>query len=234
MANERIAPKMVEDMLGRLRHHLVYMSDLAEKQVDTAVMALVDGNQDMAREVLAAEEEMDALDLQVSRIAQDILAKIHPDGEKFRFTIAAIRAATCLEHVGNIAVDTAFQAQRIGKNIRMPDVGTLERVVESAESMLRDGIRALIDGDVDSAWTTIRRAEDVEKEASALIDACEKEMDADTSGLLHPIMAVLDLKRISEHAVTIAEEVVYMVEGKLVRHASRHILDGRELPEVKI
>jgi len=207
------------------------MSDLAERQVDTAIMALVDGNRDMAQEVLAAEEEMDALDLQVSSIAQEILAKIHPEGENFRFTIAGMRAATCLERVGNIASDTAFQAMRIGKGAAVNEINSLETVVEVCESMVRDAVRALVNGDAESAWNTIQRADAVDKEALRLIEACERKIPDDGHKVLYLIMAVLDLKRISEHAVTIAEEVIYMVEGRLVKHASRHLLKNRPAPE---
>ncbi|MBN1808878.1 MAG: hypothetical protein JW909_07390 [Planctomycetes bacterium] len=225
---------MVEGLLGRLRHHLVYMSDLAERQVDTAVMALIDGSPDLARQVLDAEEEMNALDLQVSRIAHEILTKVHPDGENFRFTIAGMRAASCLQRVGDVASDTAFQAQRVGKNVCIHDVAALESLVEIAESMVRDAVGALVSGNAETAWAVVRRADEVESQINDTIEACENSIPPDSPGFLHMIIAVLDLKRISEHAVSIAEEVIFMVEGRLVRHVSRHLLKGVPEPRVDI
>jgi len=225
---------MVETLLARLRHHLVYMCDLAEKQVDTAVMALVDANPAFAKQVLDGEEEMDALDLQVSRIAQDILAKIKPEGESFRFTIAAMRAAASLEQVGNIANDTAFQAQRTQKNICVKEIGAFEDLVEASETMVRDAVKALVDGDAESAWETIRFADKVDKDVAELLDACERDASGDAQSRQHLVIAVLDLKRIAEHAVLIAEEVVYMVEGRLLRHAARMLLKGMGEPKTKI
>lgn len=232
---------MTEDLFERLRHHLVYMCDLAERQVDTAVMALVDGNRGFAKQVFDAEEEMDALDLQVSRIAQDILTQIHPEGENFRFTVAAMRAATCLERVGNIAVDTASQAEHTGGKMVSPDgAGALEELVEAAEAMVRDAVSALVEKDVKSAWETIRRADDVDKNVTRLLGSHGSEsrhLDQDAPHAKNEppiIMAAIDLKRISEHAVAIAEEVVYMVEARLVRHAARLLLKGKSEPKAKI
>jgi len=225
---------MVEGLLGRLRHHLTYMSDLAERQVDTAIMALVDGNPQMADQVLQAEEEMNALDLQVSRIAQDILAKIHPEGENFRFTIAGMRSAMFLQRISAIASDTAFHARRLQKGACIHNPESLSGLLETAERMVRDSVHALVSGDAESAWDTVREADEVEADVNRIVNACEVETKPNADNVVHMLMAVMDLKRITDHAVSIAEEVIYMVEGRLVRHVARLLLKGKPEPKVNI
>lgn len=224
----------VKGLIRRLHEHLDYMSDLAEKQLDTAVMALVDGNAQLAQETLAAEEEMDAMDLQVNNLAQEALETLKPDKEDFRYVVAGMRAASCLAQIGDLAADTARQAVGMGDVDSAPAGEELSTLVEAAETLVRDAVGALVSGDTDRAWAVIEREGDTgmlqEKAVNAIEGAMEKG-NPSPKRAVYLLLAAVDLGRITERAVSIAEEVIYMVENRLIRHVGRMMLDAKQRGE---
>lgn len=223
----------VKGLIRRLHSHLEYMSDLAEKQLDTAVMALVDGNLQLAEETLSAEEEMDAMDIQVNRLAQEALEKLKPEAENFRYVVAGMRAASCLERIGDLAADTARQAISLGHG-KTAAGEELSALVEETETLVRDAVSSLVSGQALNAWGVIEKQGEAASLRDTAVEAVEKALE---DGKLEPRRAVylllvaVDLGRIEQLAVTIAEEVIYMVEDQLIKHVGKMMLEARKRGE---
>jgi phosphate transport system protein len=191
-----------EKELEELRERLVWMGSLAERAVHQAVQAVLDSEKELASRVIEEEPAINEMQIEVDERVVKLLATQQIMAGDLRFAIAMSRINGDLERIGDQAVNIAQSALRILRHPRVKPYVDLPRMSEIAEEMVRDSLNALVRRDVELARNVLARDED----SAVVFPAFEL------------ILVAKNLERIADHATNIAEDVIFMVAGRDVRH----------------
>jgi len=219
--------------LAALRMKLLEMGGLVLDQVQRAVRALCDGNVQMARMVLAREQDVNEYDLRLEEDAIALIARRQPMGSDLRVIISIARAVTDLERIGDEAKKIARYAA--GENVELPHppAGPLLRDARNmsrlALAMLRDALDAFDRMDPAAAAEISRRDADLNSEFHAALRhqmSVAMEDPRRMQATLAAVFVLKSLERIGDHAKTIARHIVYLVQGRDVRHEDTVVLSS--------
>jgi phosphate transport system protein len=207
--------------LARLKRKVLSLSALVENRVHQAVKSLHERDGALAQEVIDGDWEIDDLEVEVEEECLKILALYQPVASDLRFIVALFKINNDLERIGDLAVNIARKALALaGKTeFRFPfDMLALSR---DAEGMLRDSLDCLVSLDVALARQICARDEDINRMKRAFRDLVEQQIRVQPEQLallLKLLGAVRNLERVADLATNIAEDVVYLVEGAIIRH----------------
>ena len=211
--------------LSELRLHLVSMGGLAIDQVASAVRALLDGDDSLARLVLARESMLNDFERTIDREAFRLIALHQPMASDLRMAKAASRIVIELERVGDEAKKIARFASRLAGGEPQGPVRAVARFLRNmadlTAGMLREAVRALDEADTDLAHGVTNRDAELDQEfAAALRQLLTLAMqDARFLGAtIDTVFALKGLERIGDHAKNIAEQVVFVASGEDLRH----------------
>ena len=204
---------------------MIGLSEATERNVSAAIMALIDRSVALAKEVIADDDQADAEEIAIDVACVHLLRSHDNSDDEFRFLISAMRIAGELERVSDLAVDISRQALRIGSRKRpLVDPPILARMLEESAGMLRDSVTSLIDSDAKLAHEVCGRDISVNegyREAVAQLEEHASGTRKDAPAALHMVLAVRDIERIADIATDIAEEVIFMAEGRIEREHRR-------------
>lgn len=210
------------DQLRDLKQGLLEMSERAESLVEMSVDALRRLDVAKAESVIAGDHVMDALELDVERLAINLLALQQPMARDLRFIISAIKISSDLERVGDHAVNIAHSAIRLAEHPAefVPDL-ELEEMARRARTMLSQALDAFIraDGALGRAVCAM------DDEVDALNDSVFRivithvlENPARISAALELFLVSRNLERVADLATNIGEDAVFLAEGKQIKH----------------
>jgi len=215
--------------IADLKETLLRMAALAEGVVDKSVKALVEREDELAYAVEHEDDEIDRLEVQISEKAVLLLSKA-PLARDLRLIIVALKTSHDLERVGDESVTIARRAIQLSKEPQLKDYIDIPRMTSMAMAMLDDALDAFVSGDPEKAQAIVPRDKEVDalnKEMHREL-ASYMEMDAkNISRCLHLMTISKSLERIADHAKNIAEEVVFLYEGRDIRHAANLGGSGR-------
>lgn len=211
-----------EAELRNLKDRLLAMGGRCEQMISIAVRAFEDRDEVMANEVMAADREMNKDELAVDDLAVRILALRQPVGRDLRFAVAAVKASTDLERIGDEAVNIAERAMEMQPADRLsPPASRLPEMAARAGAMLRDALNALVDEDPSKARDVFTQDDAVDEIYAEVMRLCLEYMKNDTARIpdgMRICNCAKYLERIADHATNIAEMVIFTVEGRDVRH----------------
>jgi phosphate transport system protein len=214
-------PRHFEQELQELNERVLWMASLAERAVHDSMHAVLDSDQSLANGVLEQENVINEMQIEIDDRIVQLVAQVQPMATDLRFLLAMGRINSDLERIGDQSVNIAQSALRILRHPRMKPYVDLPRMSELAEGMVRDSIRALIDRNIDLAQAVLTRDDMVD----SLRDQIFREMLTymmENSAVIFPafelILMAKNLERIGDHATNIAEDVIYIVQGRDVRH----------------
>ncbi|RLB87743.1 MAG: phosphate transport system regulatory protein PhoU [Deltaproteobacteria bacterium] len=207
--------------IEKLKKHILALSALVEESLHKAIKSLLERDEKLARQVIKGDKDVDQMEVDVEEECLKILALHQPVAIDLRFIVAILKINNDLERIGDLAVNIAKRAmfsstkEPIGIEFDFP------RMMMIARSMLKRSIDALVN--MDTATATEVCASDDE------IDSLNREMYRQIQGairkypermecLIHLFAVSRHLERIADHATNIAEDVIYMVEGEIIRH----------------
>jgi phosphate transport system protein len=207
--------------LEQLKDEVVYVGALVEAALAKAIAALRTRDEQLAREVIQADCEIDGMEVTVEKDCLTILALLQPVALDLRFVVAVLKINNDLERIGDLAKNIAKRVLVISR------VPTIEIPVEFAEmarlaqAMVKQSLDALVTGNVALA-RQVRSDDDAVDELRDLIEAQLldeiAEQPEQTETLLKVASVARHLERLADMTTHIAEEVIYMVEGAIVRH----------------
>jgi phosphate transport system protein len=207
--------------LEELKQRLLWMGSLAERAVHQAVQSVLDADESLAQAVLGEEDSINEMQIELDERVQRLLATQQPMAIDLRFILAVSRINNDLERIGDQAVNIAQSAQRIVRHPRVKPYVDLPRMSELAEGMVRDSLDALVRRDQELAKSVLVRDDEVD----GLRDQMFRELLTymmENSAVVFPafelILVAKNLERIGDHATNIAEDVIYIVAGRDVRH----------------
>ncbi len=210
-----------EDELEQLKTELLRMGGLAEEQVRLAVKALVDRDPEALEGVLAGDEPINALHIEIDGRCFTLLALHQPMAVDLRAIVAAVKINTDLERVGDLAVNIAQAAQRYIGQVPVKQLIDIPRMAAIAQTMLRDALDSFVRRDVALAQTVLNADDSLDSLKTQIFRELLTFMLQDPSKIppaLELILVSRHLERIGDHATNIAEDVIFMVSAKDVRH----------------
>lgn len=210
-----------EHDLEELKQRLLWMGSLVERAVHQAVHAVLDAEEQNAETVLSEEDAINEMQIEIDERVQRLLALQQPMAADLRFLLAVSRINGDLERIGDQAVNIAQSALRILRHPQVKPYVDLPRMSELAEGMVRDSLNSLVRSDLDLAKSVCQRDDQVDRLRDQLFRELLTYM-MENSAVVFPafelILAAKNLERIADHAVNIAEDVIYYVAGRDVRH----------------
>jgi len=220
---------MPKSALNKLRRELVAQGEMCEDALATAVMAMVECDADLAVQVAARDCEVDEAELAIDRHCRCLLRRGGLDAPSLRLVVASSKISNDLERIGDLAVQICQNALFLVRARSMlAQLMELPALVEMVGQMIRDSISAVLDNDVDLAWRIIAQRDVVEDETQVtfrqIVDVLRRH-PAMSERCCHLLLIVQNFRNIAELAVNIAEEVVFLEKGKVVRHRLRDYLD---------
>jgi phosphate transport system protein len=210
-----------EKELEEVKERLVWMGSLAERAVHQAVQAVLDSQPELAQSVLDEENAINEMQIEIDERVMRMLALQQLTAGDLRFMLGAARINQDLERIGDQAVNIAQSAQRILRHPRVKPYVDLPRMSEIAEEMVRDSLNAVVRKDVELARKVLDRDDVVDSLRNQVFRELLTYM-MENSAVVFPafelILVAKNLERIADHATNIAEDVIYIVQGRDVRH----------------
>lgn len=210
-----------EQELGELKERLLWMGSLAERAVHQAVQALLESDARSARRVLDEEPAINAMQMEIDDRVMRLLALQQLMAKDLRFALAVTRINADLERIGDLAVNISEAAIRLLDYPRIRPYVDLGRMAALAEEMVREGLDAVVRGDVEKARAILTRDDEVDRLRDQIFQELLSDMRQNSSTISPAFEFILvskNLERVADHATNIAEDVIYMVEGSDVRH----------------
>lgn len=208
--------------LETLRTHLMEMGGLIEKQLADAINALVEGDSGLAAEVLRMEPRVNALEVMIDDEAQRILAKRQPAASDLRLILAVSKCTGDLERIGDESAKIAKMAINLAEEGASPK-GYIEtrHIGNLVRRMVHDTLDCFARFDAEKAIAVARSDKEVDieyKSATRALVTFMMEDPRSISRVLAVMWSLRALERIGDHARNVAEQVIYLVKGKDVRH----------------
>ncbi|HEX7051616.1 MAG TPA: phosphate signaling complex protein PhoU [Longimicrobiales bacterium] len=210
-----------QDELDRLKSLLVRMAGLAEEAVRLAVEALLERDREKAERVIRRDSEIDRLELDIDDQAISLLALQQPFAKDLRFITMAMKISNDLERVGDHAVNIAQEVEHLLETPRFPPLPEIEEMTHLASAMLNDALAAFIRGDSETARATVLRDDRVDELHDNVFRILLTHMLEDPRRIgagMDLLLVSRNLERIADLATNVAEDVVFLVEGRTIKH----------------
>lgn len=207
--------------IERLKKQILALSARVEENVILAVKALRDRDEDLALQVEESDAEIDAAEVEVEEAGLKILALHQPVAMDLRFLTCVIKINNDLERIGDLAANIAKRARRMCSYPALPVPDELHEMAARTRDMVRDSLNAFVNLDAEMASTVCVNDDSVDSLCKKVVAFVEEQGRAHPDHLkyyLQIMMAARNLERIGDHATNIAEDVIYLVKGDIVRH----------------
>jgi phosphate transport system protein len=209
-----------EAELQKLRERLLAMGSVAETMIHRSIKALVDRQESLVQDVLAHEEEMDLLCIEIDDRCFTLMALQQPMASDLRFLVAAIKINSDLERIADQTVSIALRAQSLITQPELKPLIDIPRMAQLSQDMVRQSLDAFVRRDAELARSVIDADDAVDNLRDQVFRELLTYMMADTATIPRALALILvsrNLERIADHATNIAEDVIYIVRGEDVR-----------------
>jgi phosphate transport system protein len=212
--------------LLKLNELILKMGGMVEKSIHNSVKGLTKMDSALAQSVVDSDDAIDKLELAVDDMCLELLATQQPMAIDLRFITTGMRIATDLERIGDLSVDVAERAlELIGQPALKPLID-IPKQGELAQSMVHKALDAFVKRDANMARSLWKDEEQADRYRDLVHDELLGIMSKDSLAAPRAIPLILisrHLERIADHATNIAEDVIYMVEGTVVKHLPKEI-----------
>ena len=207
--------------LERLEKRLLYLAAQVEDAVRKSIQALLERRPELAADVIDGDRLIDAREVEIEEECLKLLALHHPVATDLRFLAAVLKIDNDLERIGDLAVNIAKRARKLCASPPFSVPKEMRSIMEDTVGMLRDALDAFVSGDTERAHQVCIRDDHIDELhrsiARQVVHRMEESSEAVAPGMLI-WSASKALERIADHATNIAEDVVYMVDGEIIRH----------------
>lgn len=218
--------KHLERDLERLQRDVLKLATSVEEIIHRSIEALRTRDVALAEEIIASDAEIDERENQVSEECFQALAIHQPVAGDLRRIASILAITTDLERMADLAVEIAERAESLAKQPPIFIPNKLRQMTDLTTTMVRQSLDAFVNQDVHLAKQVCRMDDEVDRLNKGIIEEIVALMKQSTDHIepgLSLFSAVRHLERIADHATNIAEDVVYLVEGRIIRHHPEEI-----------
>ncbi len=213
--------KPVEDELREVKVKILKMGSLVEEAIGQAIRSLVERNNRLAEEVIEGDRVINTYDVEIDEECIRHLALRQPVGGDLRFITTAMKITTDLERIGDFAENISHLALELNKEPQLKPYIDIPLMAKIVQAMVLDVLEAFTKPDTAIAYDVIQRDEQMDNLAVQIFNELLFFMIKDPATVSRAVKisyVAKHLERMADHATNIAEMVIYMVEGKLIRH----------------
>jgi phosphate transport system protein len=214
-------PRKFDKELDELKKKLIHMAALAETMIDRTISELVRRDERLAQKVPEYEEELNRLQMEIDEEAMRLLATRQPVASDLRFILAATKINGDLERIGDLAINITENVHVLAQQAPLKPLIDIPRMADLARRMVRESLEAFVGDDVLLAQSVIMTDDQVDALKNQILRELLTYMMADPRAIERGLALILisrHLERIADHATNIAEDVIYMIQGRDVRH----------------
>lgn len=213
---------MIQKDIADIKNYILRMSMLVEEAVRTVLLASQRHDTELARKVVENDWEIDQMENEIGRLVIKTMALRQPMASDLRFLTSSMMIAEQLERVGDHSVNIGEQLLFLSRNLSSAaETDDLEEIANIAVTMLADSINSFVYGDAEIARKVLKQDYRVDKMYSRIvkseISGMETRASAVKSGVSR-IFQALNIERIADLATNIAEDVIFLEEGRMVKH----------------
>lgn len=208
--------------LEKIKKLILSLGTMVEERVRMATQAVENNDAALAQRIIKSDYEVDEMEVDIEEECLKVLALHQPVAVDLRFIIAVIKINNELERIGDQAVNIAERVGVTAKIEQMEMFFDYSAMGEKAQTMLKSSLDALVKMDYDQAFNVVLMDDEVDAIKELAYDRIKKAIGdhPDKIGyLINLLLISRHLERLADHATNIAEEVIYLIEGEIVRHA---------------
>jgi len=210
-----------EEELKQLHARILEMGGFIEKQIASALTALVDRDDDLARVTIDRDHSVNRMDVDIDELCIRLLALHQPTARDLRLITTGLKITTDMERIGDMAVNVCERALELSREPQLKPFIDIPRMADVAQQMLRESLDAFVREDSALALKVCRDDDIIDELNGQLFRELLSYMMEDPKTVTRSIRLLFISKyfeRIADHATNIAEMVVFMVKGKSIRH----------------
>jgi phosphate transport system protein len=207
--------------IDRLKRKILALGAMVEENLRLAVQAIETRDVDKARRVIAADLEVDEVEVEVEEECLKLLALYQPVAKDLRFIVAVVKINNELERIGDLAANVAERAAQLADEFPVPVPPSLPVIADRTRCILAKVLDALVYQDAVAARKMLAADDEVDALYRKLLEELKDELRADLDHLDAIVLlfsVARYMERLADHATNIAEDVLYMVEGEITRH----------------
>jgi len=207
--------------LEAIKKMVLYLGSMVEERVHQIATIIEDKDSEFAEKIIKTDYKIDEMEVELEEECLKALALYQPVAIDLRFLTAVIKINNDLERIGDQAVNIAERIMLISQKNEPNFFFDYTTMVETTEMMLRQSLDALIKMDIDLALEVLKKDDEVDRIKDEAYDRIKKalsELPEHTAHLINLLLISRHLERMADHATNIAEEVIYLIEGDIVRH----------------
>jgi phosphate transport system protein len=213
--------------MEELAGELLRLTDAVEQAIEKAIRSLLQRRADLAEEVIRGDDAIDREEIRLEEECIRILVLHQPVATDLRSVVAALKINSDLERMADLAAEIGEHALALARTPdHRPFPDGLQAMTDRVVQMERDSINAFVRSDSDGARAVCVLDQEIDRDHREIIDALKATIRSDPDQLdagFHLFSIARYLERIADHAANIAEDVVYMKEGKIIRHQPEHL-----------
>ena len=210
--------------MERLHRDIVSMCSTVEENITEAVSGLQNRTLGLSEELAVRDRDVNDLDIRIEEECLKILALYHPVANDLRRVSAVMKITAELERVGDLAVNIAERSESMATFPNFPLPARLSEMASEAMTMLHSSIDAYVELDSAKARAVCAQDDSVDELNVELLNQLRQDMMANPSIIepaMHLFSAIRNIERVADHATNISEDVVYLIEGEIIRHGGR-------------
>ena len=214
-------PKHLLKEIETLKRNILFLCAVVEEAVCKAVRAIEENDERLAASVIEGDSEIDRMEVELEEECLKVLALHQPVAIDLRLIVALLKINSDLERIGDLSVNIAKEALALSPGKRMEFPGRLSEMAERTRTMVKRSLDALVNLDANLAAdvrTADKEVDAMNKELYDHLTAQVREQPARIHSLFRLISVARHLERIGDHATNIAEDIIYMLDGEIVRH----------------
>ncbi len=219
-----------DEQLQTLKLHLMKMSALAETMIGDALKALVQRDESAIPLVYEREEQVNRLQIEIDEMCLTMIALHQPAAGDLRFIMGAAKTNSDLERLADQAVNICNKAENLLKEPPLKPFVILPEMARIAREMLHDSLHAFVNRDVAKSRDVLVRDDEVDRMKAEITVELSAYMASDSATISRALALVLiarNIERIGDHATNIAENTIFVVEGRDIRHHADHRPAGK-------
>ncbi len=214
-------PKLFEIEVEKLKKKTLYLSAIVEESFQKAISAFQDRDEKLAKMVIDSDYEIDRLEVDLEEECLKVLALYQPVASDLRYIASILKIDNELERIGDLAVNVSKSLLNMSKLDKVQVPKDFEVMAEKSRIMLRKSLDALMHMDGSLAYKVCAADDEVDAIKREIYNRIREQIRTNPD-LLESLLNLLSvsryLERIADHATNIAEDVIYMLEGEIVRH----------------
>jgi phosphate transport system protein len=222
-------PKHLQREVELLKKMVLSLGAKVEERVREATIAIDERDARLAKKVVDTDPEIDSMEVDIEEECLKILALHQPVAIDLRFIVAVLKINNDLERIADLAVNIAERAAFLATQPKLDISFRFRPMAQSVKEMLRKSLDALVNLSEESAIQVIEADNEVDRMNSdmyMLVQEGIRKNPGEMESLIHMLSASRHLERIGDHATNIAEDVIYMISGEVVRHKTEQYGKG--------